>query len=194
MKKLFCWRSERPRLFLLNPPDDTDYFGPHHKGLTSRHIFIYLLCFSVSLLTFPTLSYPKVYKWVDEKGNIHFTDNPSEIPPGITTTVEEFFVPQSSSPTPKPESKKEKKSPESKKIQGKSQKEDWQTKLSDIQKEIEKKKAKEQAIETELTRPKYKQLVRRERLMREELEELKEEIASLEKEQTDIEEKINAAQ
>jgi len=134
---------------------------------------------------------------MDEKGNIHFTDNPSEIPPGITIEEKEFFIPQTRpSPTPKPDSsfKGEKKGAEPKKNHGESQKGAWQTKLAEIQKEIETKKANEQALETEMKRPKYKQLVRQEKRLLKQLGELKEEITRLEKERSEIEEKIKAAQ
>lgn len=185
LKNLFCWRLKRRLPF-------------HHSNFKLEQkvlALIFLLGILSSLLSFPSPSYPKVYKWIDEKENIHFTDNLSEVPPGATIIeIKEFVIPQPSSPKPKLDSKKEKEGPKPEKIKDKSQKEDWQKKLADIQKEIKEKKATEQALETELQRPKYKQLVRKERLLQKELEETKKEIARLEKERTELEQKLEAAQ
>ena len=185
VKNLFCCRLKRPL------PFPHSNFKLEQKGLA----LVFLFCLLSCLLSFPSPSYPKVYKWIDEKGNIHFADNLSEVPPGGTIIeIKEFVLHQPSSPKPKLDSKKEKEGPKPEKIKDKSQKEDWQKKLADIQKEIKEKKATEQALETELKRPKYKQLVRKEKLLQKKLEETKKEIARLEKERTELEQKLEAAQ
>ena len=40
----------------------------------------YICLIIISILFFPLYSIGQIYKWVDEEGIVHFTDDPSEIP------------------------------------------------------------------------------------------------------------------
>jgi hypothetical protein len=40
------------------------------------------------LVFFVTISYAEVYKWVDEKGGVHFTDDYNQIPQRFRSTIE----------------------------------------------------------------------------------------------------------
>jgi hypothetical protein len=133
----------------------------------------------------------KVYKWVDEEGELHFTDNISHIPQDANIEVLKPLIPKPSSSPSKALPTAEANSPQLT-TPNKPSKESWQEKLVSIQKEIEKRRAQEQSLVTELKRPKYKVLVRRKRLLRKELQELRETIARLEQERQAIVERIEA--
>ncbi|MBI4378439.1 MAG: DUF4124 domain-containing protein, partial [Nitrospinae bacterium] len=45
-----------------------------------------LLFFSI-IFIYREISYSETYKWVDDKGEVHFTDNPSNIPPAYSKKV-----------------------------------------------------------------------------------------------------------
>ena len=49
----------------------------------------------------------ELYKWVDEKGTIHFTDRPSEVPPEYRNQIETKTFKKRSKPGEKPESETE---------------------------------------------------------------------------------------
>ncbi|NIP99974.1 MAG: DUF4124 domain-containing protein [Nitrospinaceae bacterium] len=46
-----------------------------------RVLFVLLL-----LLAFTQPAFAKIYKWVDDQGKMHFTNNPSDIPPDKRST------------------------------------------------------------------------------------------------------------
>ena len=50
-----------------------------------------ILCFTI-----PCIVYAEVYKWVDEKGTLHFTDDESTIPEKYRQQVEKVILPEGS--------------------------------------------------------------------------------------------------
>lgn len=52
--------------------------GQGAKGPRKSHSLIAILTFI--LLLYTGISYSEIYKWVDDRGEVHFTDNPSAIP------------------------------------------------------------------------------------------------------------------
>jgi len=54
---------------------------------------VYLAVLAVILIV-PFVARAEVYKWIDEKGNIHFTDDPSKIPEKYRTDAESRKVPK----------------------------------------------------------------------------------------------------
>ena len=64
---------------------------------------VYLAVLAVILIV-PFVAPAEVYKWIDQKGNIHFTDDPSKIPEKYRTDAESHKVPKEAA-TPGVESK-----------------------------------------------------------------------------------------
>ena len=58
---------------------------------------------TVSLLMIPFLVRAEVYKWIDEKGNFHFTDDYSTIPEKYGQQIERRSLPEESKPSPEGE-------------------------------------------------------------------------------------------
>jgi len=147
-----------------------------------------LLVVMLVLLPSPRRASSKVYKWVDEEGQWHFTDNLSRIPQGVRVEEREYGPP--SPPPTRLETPKKEAEPTTQEEQ-----EEWlawQERLMAIQEELGKKRSEEQDIERELRRPKYKILIRRARLLRQRLTQLREEIGQLEREETEIRERMKA--
>jgi hypothetical protein len=63
---------------------------------------------TISLLMIPILAHTEVYKWVDEKGTVHFTDDNSRIPEKYGKQVERRTLSEDPKPTTE-EKKTEKK-------------------------------------------------------------------------------------
>jgi clan AA aspartic protease (TIGR02281 family) len=61
-----------------------------------RHV---ILCVAI-LIGIASLAFGDMYKWVDEKGTVHFTDDYSKIPEWYRTEVESREVPKEPSPSP----------------------------------------------------------------------------------------------
>ena len=57
-------------------------------------LLVILLC-----LTFMRPAYGELYRWIDEKGTVHFTDDPSKIPEKFRSNAESRWSPKES-PTP----------------------------------------------------------------------------------------------
>ena len=60
---------------------------PVNSELNSGYIigrFIKPLLFISIIFFYREISYSEIYKWVDDKGKVHFTDNPSNIPPAYS--------------------------------------------------------------------------------------------------------------
>jgi hypothetical protein len=53
---------------------------------------------AIGLLMIPFLVHAEVYKWVDEKGTVHFTDDNSRIPEKYGQQVERRYLPEDSKP------------------------------------------------------------------------------------------------
>ena len=68
---------------------------------------VLLAAFIISFLAIPFLTHAEIYKWVDDKGTVHFTDDYSTIPEKYLSSVEVQGSPKES-PLPIP---KEKSSP-----------------------------------------------------------------------------------
>ena len=65
---------------------------------------VFIAALTVSLLMIPFLGHPEVYKWLDEKGTVHFTDDNSRIPEKYEKQVEKRSF--SENPKPMTEEKK----------------------------------------------------------------------------------------
>lgn len=59
---------------------------------------VFIAALTVSLLMIPFLGHPEVYKWLDEKGTVHFTDDNSRIPEKYGQQVERRYLPEDSNP------------------------------------------------------------------------------------------------
>jgi predicted aspartyl protease len=66
----------------------------------TRHVFL----FAVLLVFIGSLAYAEMYKWVDEKGTVHFTDDLSKIPEKFRSNTESRKTPKEVS-TPEKEEK-----------------------------------------------------------------------------------------
>ncbi len=55
---------------------------------------VLIAALTIGLLTIPFLVYAEVYKWVDDKGGVHFTDNYSNIPEKYRSLAEAQRFPQ----------------------------------------------------------------------------------------------------
>ena len=49
-----------------------------------------------------SVAFGQMYKWVDEKGTVHFTDDVSKIPEKYRTEAESRKIPKETSPLPSP--------------------------------------------------------------------------------------------
>ena len=58
---------------------------------------VFIAAFVVSFLTIPFLIHAEIYKWVDDKGTIHFTDDYSNIPEKYLSSAEVQGSPKESS-------------------------------------------------------------------------------------------------
>ncbi len=72
---------------------------------------ILMAALTMGLLMIPFLVHAEVYKWVDEKGTIHFTDDNSTVPEKYGQQVERRYLPEDSKPMTE-EKKTESKTPE----------------------------------------------------------------------------------
>lgn len=62
-----------------------------NKGVRGiKKIFI----LSLILIAISSISYPEIYKWIDEKGTIHFVDDPSKIPERYREKIETLKPPK----------------------------------------------------------------------------------------------------
>ena len=59
---------------------------------------VLIAALTIGLLMIPFLVYAEVYKWVDEKGTVHFTDDNSTIPEKYGQQVERRSLPEDSKP------------------------------------------------------------------------------------------------
>ena len=59
---------------------------------------VLIAALTVSLLMIPFLGHAEVYKWVDEKGTVHFTDDNSRIPEKYGQQVEKRSLLEDSKP------------------------------------------------------------------------------------------------
>jgi len=59
---------------------------------------VLIAALTIGLLMIPFLVYSEIYKWVDEKGTVHFTDDHSTIPEKYGQQVERRFLPEDSKP------------------------------------------------------------------------------------------------
>jgi hypothetical protein len=59
---------------------------------------VLIAALTIGLLMIPFLVYADVYKWVDEKGTVHFTDDNSTIPEKYGQQVERRSLPEDSKP------------------------------------------------------------------------------------------------
>jgi hypothetical protein len=59
---------------------------------------VLIAALTIGLLMIPFLVYAEVYKWVDEKGTVHFTDDNSTIPEKYGKQVERRPLPEDSKP------------------------------------------------------------------------------------------------
>ncbi len=136
-----------------------------------------------------------VYRWTDEKGDVHLTDDFSKIPPQYKDQVEKTEVNEE---TPKPgEKRSEKTSKPSVKSKAKSDrtKEDWEAyekkikQKKTIEGKIEKLEEELKSTETELEKVKDSLVRDRKRQSREEKLQLK--IRDLKKEIMDLEKQVD---
>jgi clan AA aspartic protease (TIGR02281 family) len=62
------------------------------------------MIFVIALLVFsPSPGHPETYQWVDEKGNVHFTDDPSTIPDRYRSGAQSRKAPRETAPVQKEE-------------------------------------------------------------------------------------------
>ena len=66
-----------------------------------------ILVFVVFLLFTPSFSHGEMYRWVDEKGTLHFTDDLTKIPEQYRSDAELRKTPRETSPETAPEKRKE---------------------------------------------------------------------------------------
>ncbi len=59
---------------------------------------VLMATFTIGLLMIPFLAHGEVYKWVDEKGTVSFTDDYSKIPEKNRQQVERKYLPEDSKP------------------------------------------------------------------------------------------------
>ena len=59
---------------------------------------VLMAALTIGLLMIPFLVYAEIYKWVDEKGTVHFTDDNSTIPEKYGQQVERRSLPEDSKP------------------------------------------------------------------------------------------------
>jgi hypothetical protein len=59
---------------------------------------VLIAALTIGLLMIPFLVYAEIYKWVDEKGTVHFTDDHSTIPEKYGQQVERRSLPEDSKP------------------------------------------------------------------------------------------------
>jgi hypothetical protein len=62
---------------------------------------VLIAALTIGVLMVPFLVYAEIYKWVDEKGTVHFTEDNSTIPEKYEQQVERIYLPQA--PEPKTE-------------------------------------------------------------------------------------------
>jgi hypothetical protein len=60
---------------------------------------VLIAALTIGLLTIPFLVHAEVYKWIDDKGDVHFTDNYSNIPEKYRPVAETQRFPQDSKDT-----------------------------------------------------------------------------------------------
>jgi hypothetical protein len=78
---------------LVNIPKIIAYIG----GDSMRKPVL-MAALTIGLLMIPFLVYAEIYKWVDEKGTVHFTDDNSTIPEKYGQQVERRSLPEDSKP------------------------------------------------------------------------------------------------
>lgn len=54
---------------------------------------LFLIIFIPFILFFPNPTFSEVYKWVDEKGVVHFSDDPTSIPEKYRSKIEKMGLP-----------------------------------------------------------------------------------------------------
>ena len=59
---------------------------------------VLIAALTIGLLMIPFLVYAEIYKWVDEKGTVHFTDDHSTIPEKYGQQVERRYLSEDSKP------------------------------------------------------------------------------------------------
>jgi hypothetical protein len=59
---------------------------------------VFTVALTASLLLIPLLIHAEIYKWVDEKGTVHFTEDNSTIPEKYGQQVERIYLPQAPEP------------------------------------------------------------------------------------------------
>jgi hypothetical protein len=59
---------------------------------------VFIGAFIIALLVIPLLIHAEVYKWVDEKGTVHFTEDNSTIPEKYAPQVERMYLPEGPKP------------------------------------------------------------------------------------------------
>jgi archaellum component FlaC len=98
-------------------------------------IFILLLLFSANL------SYGEVFKWVDEKGEVHFTDDISTIPEKYRRAIQEIEVKEETKKESEPLQKKQGDNYKDRLGRGeeywKARAEEWRKKLQSLQERVE---------------------------------------------------------
>jgi hypothetical protein len=60
---------------------------------------VLVVLFIIGLMMAPILIHAEVYKWVDEKGTVHFTEDNSTIPEKYGQQVEKIYLPEGPKPT-----------------------------------------------------------------------------------------------
>ena len=55
---------------------------------------VLIAALTIGLLTIPSFVYAEVYKWIDDKGNVHFTEDYSKIPEKYRPVAETRRFPQ----------------------------------------------------------------------------------------------------
>ncbi len=81
------------RLFYFN-----NYFQIEARGGDTMQKTVLITALTISLLMIPFLAHTEVYKWVDEKGTVHFTDDNSRIPEKYGQQVEKRSLSEDSKP------------------------------------------------------------------------------------------------
>lgn len=155
-------------------------------------MLVFLLLWGLSLSSEAAAA---VYRWVDKKGQVHYTDDLSKIPAGALK--EEKALPElSSGPAlPPPKLPEAVNVPSLEGTQGgggasasgaSAQPQALRKILDGVQEKLREKLQEKDKLEAELKRPKYKEMVRSERQLTKELEKVKGEVEALKAEEERI--------
>ena len=159
---------------------------------------LFLISMTLLMLSFPVLG-QEVYKWVDERGTLHFTDDLTLVPEKYRDQVEKKKPPKETSPSEASQEDESKtqppSSPEKKDLQGRGEDwwrakaKEWNDRLQNAQKNYDEASQALKAKEQQREDSKFKPHSQRKRLGREE-KDLEEKAKEREKELEEVKEMV----